>query len=153
MYRAWRVPLFCVLVAGPGGCGHAAATEMPEVIGLVRAVDGRADFVNRGQQEPAQVGQALVVGATLSTAAGSLGLALVDGTRLVLGPHSRLQLETFRFAPAAGELAFRARLLRGSLYAHGGELARLGKDAWRIETSGGEVSLDGEAAVLVRAGR
>ncbi|MCF7201389.1 hypothetical protein [Pseudomonas oligotrophica] len=150
MYRASR---FCALLVGLSLGVDAFAAALPEAIGLVRAVDGLAVFSSRGHEAPAQVGQALVVGATLSTAAGSLGLALVDGTRLVLGPHSRLQLETFRFAPAAGELAFRARLQRGSLYAHGGELARLGKGAWRIETAGGEVSLDGEAAVLVRAGR
>ncbi|HCW96271.1 MAG TPA: hypothetical protein DHU88_11230, partial [Pseudomonas sp.] len=66
---------------------------------------------------------------------------------------SRLRLAAFEFAPARQALGFRARLERGSLYLKGGELTRLAEAALRIDTADGQVTLDGAAGVLVRAGR
>lgn len=152
MYRVLHGVAFGMLVA-VALPGAAEASALPEVIGLVRSVDGASRFISRGQVAPVRLGQALVVGAVLETDQGRLGLALNDGTRLVLGPESRLRLAAFEFAPARRALGFRARLERGSLYLKGGELTRLAGAALRIDTADGQVTLDGAAGVLVRAGR
>lgn len=153
MRRYPGVFALCALLGLAGLTEALSAAPLPEVIGLVRTLNGEARFAHRGQEVPVRVGQALVVGAALSTGAGSLGLSLNDGTRLVLGADTRLQLEAFRFAPARGELECRVRLEHGSLYLAGGALARLADEALQVETPAGRVSLRGSAALLVRASR
>lgn len=143
------VSLICLALAGTLG-----AVELPAVIGHVRAVEGEAFFVSRGQTNAAHVGQAVLRGGTLTTGArGAVGLTLDDGSRLALGPGSELRLGEFVFEPASGRLQMELWLERGMLVVTAGDVARLAPGALRLETPEGAVEVLGDAQVAVRVAR
>jgi len=79
-----------VLVAPPLGA------QQPPVAGVVKNLTGTVAVVRAGQPVPVTPGQPIAEGDTVRTGAdGRLGLTLKDGTRLSLGGHTELRIDTF----------------------------------------------------------
>src|SRR3546814_7714864 len=89
------------------------------------------------------VGQPIYVEDVVETEAGSLGLTFKDGTRLSIGPHSRMQFTTFEFAPAEGRLAFVIDFFHGTLLYVSGAIAKLSPDSVRLHTPVATVAVRG----------
>jgi hypothetical protein len=119
-----------VLVFG----GEPLGAQVP-VVGQVKNVAGSAVVVRDGEEMPVMPGLSLQESDSLRTGRdGSLGLTLRDGTRVSLGPNTRLHLANYAFAPAENRLALTLRLLRGTLAYISGRIAHLAPSAVTIET-------------------
>jgi hypothetical protein len=68
---------------------------------------------------------------------------LRDGTVLVLGPSSRLDMKEFSFDPTAQDGGLLISLLRGSLRMISGLIGKAHPDAVRIETQTATIGIRG----------
>lgn len=84
---------------------------------------------------PAQAGDALPPGGRITTGPDSAAsLVLRDGSTLVLGPSSQMELKAFSFDATTHEGSLLASLLKGSLRVITGLLGKSQPEAVRIET-------------------
>src|SRR3546814_2384512 len=65
-------------------------------VGLVKVVDGEAFALRDDGRSALGVGAPIYVEDVLETGAGSLGLTFKDGSRISIGPHSRVQFTAFQ---------------------------------------------------------
>src|SRR3546814_6437667 len=103
-------------------------------VGLVKVVAGEAFALRDDGRSALGVGAPIYVEDVLETGAGSLGLTFKDGSRISIGPHSRVQFTAFQFAPAEGRLAFVIDFFRGTLLYVSGVIAKLSPDAVQLRT-------------------
>jgi hypothetical protein len=114
--------------------GESLGAQVP-VVGQVKNVTGSAVVVRGGEEMRVIPGLDLQESDSLRTGTdGSLGLTLRDGTRVSMGPDTRLHLASYAFAPAEKQLALSLRLLRGTLAYISGRIAKLAPAAVTIET-------------------
>jgi hypothetical protein len=84
---------------------------------------------------PAQAGDALLPGGRITTGPDSAAsLVLRDGTTLVVGPSSHMELKAFSFDATTHDGSLLASLLKGSLRMITGLLGKSHPEAVRIET-------------------
>jgi hypothetical protein len=133
--------LFSLLVA------HAAQASEP--IGYVKTLAGRATVVREGSERGLQVGAPLFENDTLKTSKdSSLGVTMKDGTTLSAGPETELLLDSYAYAPSAGELGFVARVSQGTLDFVSGMLGKLAPESVAIETPTGVIGMRGTHFVV-----
>src|SRR3546814_9656190 len=96
-----------LLAASVATAAPAPVLAQDRQVGLVKVVEGEAFALRADGRSALGVGQPIYVEDVVETEAGSLGLTFKDGTRLSIGPHSRLPFTTLEFAPAEGGQAER----------------------------------------------
>jgi hypothetical protein len=119
----------------------AAAQEA--AIARIKTTDGRVVAIRDTQETRAEVGRALQVGDIVETREGSAGITFQDGTRISLGPDSRLEIKRFAYAPAEGNLALLVRLARGTMLYVSGVIAKLSPEAVKVETPVATIAVRG----------
>jgi hypothetical protein len=89
----------------------------------------------------------------LETGGGArLGMILQDGTRVAMGPNTRLEIDTYIYSPGEGKLESLLRLVRGAMVYVSGKMAQLSPGSTKVETPVGVVGLRGtELAVSLEA--
>ena len=110
------------------------ARAQDDGVALVKVLEGSAFTVQSGARRELVVGQPIFRSDVVETAAGSVGLTFKDGTRISLGPNSRIEFKEFEFAPEENRLAFLARIIKGTMQYISGIIAKLSPEAVRIET-------------------
>lgn len=121
--------------------GHAVAKE---AIGYVKAASGRAEVAREGRGHALHVGDPVFRQDELITGSdGSLGVTFRDGSRISLGPSTKLALKTFEFEPAEEKLSFVARLAHGTLHFVSGVISKLAPDALSVETPVATIAVRG----------
>jgi hypothetical protein len=89
---------------------------------------------------------------TLKTDAdGTIGVTLMDDTRISLGPSSEVRLERYVFAPAEGGLGMVLNFVRGVAAYVSGRMAKLAPDAIRLETPAAIVGVR-DTTVAIKVG-
>ncbi len=114
-----------------------------EQVALVKVVDGEAYAVRAEKRAELGVGQAIFVKDIVETADGSIGLTFKDGSRISIGPNSRVQFTRFEFAPTEGKLAFLIEFFQGTLQYISGVIAKLSPDAVKVKTPVATVAVRG----------
>lgn len=109
----------------------------------MKVVDGQAFALRDDARNALGVGAPIYAEDVVETGAGSLGLTFKDGSRLSIGPHSRIQFTEFQFAPAEGRLAFVIDFFRGTLLYVSGIIAKLSPDAVQVRTPVATVAVRG----------
>jgi hypothetical protein len=132
-----------VLLAGAALPAGAAAQAQQKQIALVKVVDGAAFALRAENRSELGVGSAIFVEDVVETEAGSVGLTFRDGSRISIGPNSRVQFTEFQFAPAEGRLAFVVDFFRGTLLYVSGVIAKLSPDAVKVKTPVATVAVRG----------
>ncbi|GAB4391097.1 MAG: hypothetical protein Tsb0032_01180 [Kiloniellaceae bacterium] len=113
-------------------------------VALVKVVDGKAFALRADQRNPLDVGTPIFIEDVVETeAGGSVGLTFKDGSRISIGPNSRVQFTEFDFAPAEGRLAFIIDFFRGTLLYVSGVIAKLSPDAVKVRTPVATVAVRG----------
>jgi hypothetical protein len=138
----WLQRLAAVLVLVSASAGPASALER-EQVALVKVVDGSAMVLRADERSALDVGAPIFVADVVETEAGSVGLTFTDGTRLSIGPNSRVQFTVFQFAPTEGRLAFIIDFFRGTLLYVSGIIAKLNPDAVQLRTPVATVAVRG----------
>jgi hypothetical protein len=132
-----------VLTTTPVYAQQAAAA------GHIKVVTGSAFIVRQNTTLPAKPGDAVYAIDTLKTDAdGTLGVTLMDDTRLSLGPSSEVRLERYVFAPAEGGLGMVLNFVRGVAAYVSGRMAKLAPDAIRLETPAAIVGVRGTTVAI-----
>ena len=104
-------------------------------IGQIKTATGAVTIIRNTVQQPARVGDLLEVSDTLVTGAeSSVGVTLIDNSRLSAGPHSRIELQQFRFNPTTQEGESFTEVKRGTLAIISGQIAKQSPEAMKIKT-------------------
>lgn len=121
----------CLLIVVPMAVAPATGDE----IGQIKTVTGEVTIIRRTVQQPARVGDLLEVSDTLVTGAeSSVGVTFIDNSRLSAGPHSRIELQQFRFNPTTQEGESLTEVKRGTLAIISGQIAKQSPDAMQVKT-------------------
>ena len=135
-----------VLVSTP------AFAQQPTPAGHVKIATGRSFIVRQNTTLAAKPGDAVFAIDTLRTEAdGTLGVTMMDDTRISLGPASEVRLERYVFAPAEGGLGMVLNFVRGVAAYVSGRMAKLAPDSIRLETPAAIVGVRG-TTVAIRVG-
>lgn len=111
--------------------GAAAAAE----IGQIKNANGQVFLTRNGAQQPAKAGDLVDQSDTITTGAnGSVGITLIDNSRLSAGPNSRIELKQFRFDPTTQEGESVTEVRRGTLAIVSGQIAKRSPDAMKVVT-------------------
>jgi hypothetical protein len=114
------------------------------VVGSVKIVRGDVSIHRGPQVIPAVEGAHLLAHDSLQTSAGgSLGVILQDGTRVSLGPNTSVEIDRFTYEPVEGRFALLLRLSRGVLAYISGKIAQFSPGSVQVETPVGIVGLRG----------
>ena len=140
--RPCSLRLLAVLLLAVATTGSPALAQSDQVA-LVKVVDGEAFALRDDGRSALGVGQPIYVQDVVETEAGSLGLTFKDGSRLSIGPHSRVQFTEFQFAPAEGRLAFVIDFFRGTLLYISGAIAKLAPESVQLRTPVATVAVRG----------
>ncbi|PKO40223.1 MAG: hypothetical protein CVU30_17325 [Betaproteobacteria bacterium HGW-Betaproteobacteria-3] len=116
--------------------GNASAQTGPAAsAGTVKVVQGQARVVNATGERPLSPGDHVAMADRVITGADSAtSLVLRDGTTLVVGPKSQLELKDFAFNSTTHEGTVRVSLLQGALRMITGLIAKLHPANVNVET-------------------
>ena len=104
-------------------------------IGQIKNLSGEVFLLRNNAQQPAKAGDLVEQSDLLITGAnGSVGVTLIDNTRLSTGPNSRIEFKQFRFNPTTHEGEFLAEMQRGTLAIVSGQIAKRSPDAMKVKT-------------------
>lgn len=126
----------------PDPPGNAAASPAPveaapRQAGFLKTLKGSVQLLEApgAAARPAQAGDALLPGGRITTGPDSAAsVVLRDGSTLVLGPSSQMELKAFSFDATTHEGNLLASVLKGSLRMITGLLGKSHPEAVRIET-------------------
>jgi hypothetical protein len=142
-FRRWILTLPLVLAAAP------AFGQQQVIAGHIKVASGSAFIVRAGSLVPATAGQAVYETDGLRTSAdGRLGITLQDDTRVSLGPGSEVRVDHFAYAPAAGQVGFALKIVRGVVAYVSGRIAKLSPDSIHLETPAAIVGVRGTTLAI-----
>jgi hypothetical protein len=135
----------------PAAPGAAAAVTTPASAaadahaGFVKSVQGEVHLLSAGgDARLAKPGDRVSPIDRISTGPTSAAsLVLRDGTALVLGPGSRLDLKQFHFDSTTQDGGLLVSLLRGSLRMVSGLIGKTNPDAVRVDTQTATIGIRG----------
>lgn len=130
----------------PAPSAQASATvDVAQRAGIVKAVQGSVELLGAdGVIRPAQAGDALALVDRLTTGPDSgASVVLRDGTTLVVGPASQLELKEFHFDATTQQGGLLVSLLRGSLRMVTGLIGKFHPEAVRVETQTATIGIRG----------
>ncbi len=123
--------------------------QQPAPAGHIKVVSGSALIVRNNAAVAARPGQPVFASDALRTGGdGSVGVTLVDDTRLSLGPNSEVRLERYVYAPAEGGIGMVLNFVRGVAAYVSGRIAKLAPDSIRLETPAAIVGVRGTTVAV-----
>jgi hypothetical protein len=111
--------------------GPAHAAE----IGQIKNTAGQVFLLRNNNQQPAKPGDLIEQADVIITGSnGSVGVTLIDNSRLSAGPNTRVEFKQFRFNPTTQEGESLTQLHRGTLAIVSGQIAKRSPDAMKVQT-------------------
>ncbi|MDR2852166.1 MAG: FecR domain-containing protein [Burkholderiaceae bacterium] len=145
--KRWILPLalslFLALGANAGFAQGAAATSTHA--GFLKEVRGSVHLVSTsGQTRLARSGDSVAHSDRIETdVSAGASLVLRDGTVLVIGPSSRMDLRDFRFDATTQDGHLAISLLQGTLRMISGLLGKVHPKAVQVETQTATIGIRG----------
>jgi hypothetical protein len=117
------------VLAAAAGPAHAAE------IGQIKNTAGLVFLLRNNNRQPAKPGDLLEQADVIITGSnGSVGVTLIDNSRLSAGPNTRVEFKQFRFNPTTQEGESLTQLHRGTLAIVSGQIAKRSPDAMKVQT-------------------
>ena len=117
------------VLAATAGPAHAAE------IGQIKNTAGQVFLLRNNNQQPAKPGDLIEQADVIVTGSnGSVGVTLIDNSRLSAGPNTRVEFKQFRFNPTTQEGESLTQLHRGTLAIVSGQIAKRSPDAMKVQT-------------------
>jgi hypothetical protein len=138
----------CALLLASTGAPAQTSTGTPAAAahaGILKTVRGKVQLLGAdGNVRTAQAGDPVAPIDRIQTDADSAAsLVLRDGTTLVIGPSSRLDLKQFHFDSTTRDGGLLLSLLRGSMRMVTGLIGKTQPDAVRVETQTATIGIRG----------
>ena len=122
--------VYCAILS-VATAGITSAAE----IGQIKNIAGQVFLLRNNNQQPAKAGDVVEEADIIITGAnGSVGITLIDNSRLSAGPNSRIELKQFRFNPTTQEGESLTDVRRGTLAIVSGQIAKRSPDAMKVQT-------------------
>ena len=121
----------------------AAQGAFAQEVALVKVVDGTAFALRGNDRSELDVGAPIFVQDVVETEAGSVGLTFKDGSRISIGPYSRVKFTEFEFMPTEDRMSFLIDLFRGTMLYVSGVIAKLSPDSVQVRTPVATVAVRG----------
>lgn len=113
----------------------SAAPVAAAEIGQIKNTSGEVYLLRNNNQQPAKAGDLVEQADIITTGAnGSVGITLIDNSRLSAGPNTRIELKQFRFNPTTQEGESLTEVRRGTLAIVSGQIAKRSPDAMKVQT-------------------
>lgn len=127
------------------GAGHAqAAVEAEAKAGTLKMVQGDVRVVDVRGERAVQPGDTVTVADSVVTGAnGSASLVLRDGTALVLGPKTRIELKNYAFDETSQKGNMLVSVLQGSLRMITGLISKTNPGAAAVTTKTATIGVRG----------
>lgn len=142
-----RIPtLLCILALASGAAFAQATATAPELqAGTIKSVRGDVQLLSAsGTQRPASPGDMLMpIDRVLTGTDSAASVVLRDGTTMVVGPSSRLDIKEFHFDATTQDGGLLVSLLRGSMRMITGLIGKKQPDTVRIETQTATIGIRG----------
>jgi len=123
------VLVVCAALAATTGPAHTAE------IGQIKNTTGQVFLLRNNNQQPAKPGDLIEQADVIVTGSdGSVGVTLIDNSRLSAGPNTRVEFKQFRFNPTTQEGESLTQLHRGTLAIVSGQIAKRSPDAMKVQT-------------------
>jgi hypothetical protein len=125
-----------MMIAAATAClGLSVQIVAAAEIGQIKNVTGQVFLLRNNAQQPAKAGDLVEQADVLTTGVnGSVGITLIDNSRLSAGPNSRIELKQFRFNPTTQEGESLTEVKRGTLAIVSGQIAKRSPDAMKVQT-------------------
>ena len=124
-----------MIAAAIAGLGLGIQTAAAAEIGQIKNVTGQVFLLRNNAQQPAKAGDLVEQADIVTTGAnGSVGITLIDNSRLSAGPNSRIELKQFRYNPTTQEGESLTEVKRGTLAIVSGQIAKRSPDAMKVQT-------------------
>lgn len=138
----------------PSAPSSPAKPATGEHAGFIKSVKGTVRVVDpSGNKLPLKVGDAVSSASRIETEEGSgASVVLRDGTVMVLGPSSQLDLKQFNFNSTTQEGGLFVSLVRGSLRMITGLLGKK-PETMRIDTQTATIGIRGTDFIVTAEGR
>jgi hypothetical protein len=117
-------------------------------IALVKVLEGTAFAIQSGERQKLTVGQQIFRKDVVETASGTVGLTFRDGSRISVGPNSRIVFKEFQYDPNEGKLAFLISIAKGTMHYISGVIAKLAPKSVKIETPVATVAVRGTRLLI-----
>lgn len=139
------LPLLCALSVLGGAAFAQSAAPAEQQAGTVKSVRGDVQLLGSGGvARPATPGDALSpIDRVVTGPDSAASVVLRDGTTMVLGPSSRLDVKEFHFDATTHDGGLLVSLLRGSMRMITGLIGKAHPDAIRIETQTATIGIRG----------
>ena len=113
----------------------AAAPTPTTSVGQIKNVTGQVTILRNNNQQPAKAGDLVELADVVTTGAhSSVGITLIDNSRLSVGPNSRIEIKQFRYNPTTQEGESVTEIRRGTLAIVSGQIAKRSPDAMKVQT-------------------
>ncbi len=113
----------------------AAAPTATTSVGQIKNLTGQVVLLRNNNQQQAKPGDLLEQADLITTGANSsVGITLIDNSRLSAGPNSSIELKQFRFNPTTQDGESVMEIRRGTLAIVSGQIAKRSPDAMKIHT-------------------
>ncbi len=136
------LPVLALALLLAAAAGAMAQDERNQVA-LVKVIDGQVFTLRADERSELGVGEPIFIEDVVETEAGSVGLTFKDGSRISIGPNSRVQFTDFQFVPTEGRLSMVIDFFRGTLLYVSGVIAKLAPDAVKVRTPVATVAVRG----------
>ena len=139
--------LLCVLALASGTAFAQTQAQTPPELqaGTVKSVRGDVQLLSAsGTQRAASPGDMLMpIDRVMTGADSAASVVLRDGTTMVVGPSSRLDVKEFHFDATTQDGGLLVSLLRGSMRMITGLIGKKQPDAVRVETQTATIGIRG----------
>ena len=123
-------------------------------IGRIKSLVGEVIVMRNGAPLPVASGFKLEQGDIVRTGkTGRVGIAILDNTRMAVGPASRITLEKFAYDRSRQTGDFVTSVNRGSLGVVSGNIAKSKRDAMRVRTPTSMLGVRGTKFVVEVKGK
>lgn len=126
-----------------------AANAAEGHIGIVKTTEGVATIDRQGNVLPASPGVRVLNGDKLVTGADSaMGVTLLDGSQMSLGPDALLEMDELIYEPQNDNLSLVANFVQGTFSHISGGIGRLKPEAVKMRTPVGTIGIRGTKFVV-----
>ena len=125
------------------------ASLASDLAGTIKTRQGAAYIVRGGIEIPANPGESLRVSDSIRTGGdGTVGITLLDDTRLTAGPNSTMELQRFVFDTTTNKGTLNARVKRGSLGVISGKIAKSSPEQVKFTTQSVTLGVRGTRFII-----
>lgn len=148
--KFWGILIFCLIL--PVNSWASELSTDKEKIGSLRKVTGESTITRTGQNEQIKGSDGLAIyqnDLITTESDASLGIVFKDGSRISLGPNSKLEVNQYVFNPSQKKYSMLSKMSKGTLSFRSGKLSKLAPGSVSFQTPDATIASRGTSFLIV----